>query len=157
VGAPNGKPASTDAQSEQRSEVAGPSLREDAPSDRTRTERAAKADSRNHPSVTPAARSTAPLRWDGTRRCSGLTEGRVRKPTRSSIGERTVAKERVASRDNGRNRARSMAVNVGPNGKRATGVERRHGWLNGKSSEGRNPKGGCGVKQSHEARAGSNR
>jgi hypothetical protein len=75
----------------------------------------------------------------------------------SSFGERTVATEKVADRDNGRYRARSVAVNVGCNGKRATGVERRAGWLSGKGSEDRNPKGGCGVKQSHEARAGSNR
>jgi hypothetical protein len=48
-------------------------------------------------------------------------------------------------------------VGVGRNGKRATDAERCTGWLGGKSSEGRNPKGGCGAKQSHEARAGSNR
>jgi hypothetical protein len=48
-GALNGGPSSTDAQSEQRSEVAGPSLWEDAPSDLTRTERAALAVSRIPP------------------------------------------------------------------------------------------------------------
>jgi hypothetical protein len=48
-------------------------------------------------------------------------------------------------------------VGVGRNGKRAEGIERCTGWLRGKGSGGRNPKGGCGAKQSHEARAGSNR
>jgi hypothetical protein len=43
------------------------------------------------------------------------------------------------------------------NGTRAVGIERCHGWLGGKGSEGRNPKGGCGAKQSHEAWAGLSR
>jgi hypothetical protein len=43
------------------------------------------------------------------------------------------------------------------NGKGATSVERRNGWLRGKSFGGRNPMGGCGVKQSHEAQVGSSR
>jgi hypothetical protein len=43
------------------------------------------------------------------------------------------------------------------NGKRAKSAERRDGWLRGKSFGGRNPMGGCGVKQSHEAQVGSNR
>jgi len=43
------------------------------------------------------------------------------------------------------------------NGKRALDTERYHGWRRGKSSEDQNPRGGCGVKQSHEARVGENR
>jgi hypothetical protein len=43
------------------------------------------------------------------------------------------------------------------NDKRATGVERRCGWLGGKSSEGQNPMGGSGVKQSHTVPVGGNR
>ena len=42
-------------------------------------------------------------------------------------------------------------------GRRATAAERRCGWLRGKSSVGRKPMDGCGVKQSHEVLAGSNR
>lgn len=51
----------------------------------------------------------------------------------------------------------SQEVRWSTNGKRAAIVERRNGWLRGKSFEGRNPMGGCGVKQSHEAQVGSNR
>jgi hypothetical protein len=42
------------------------------------------------------------------------------------------------------------------NGKRGLGVERHYSWLRGEHSEGRNPMGGCGAKQSHEAQVGSN-
>lgn len=44
-----------------------------------------------------------------------------------------------------------------PNNKRVSGIERCFTWLRGKSSGDRNPMGGCGVKQNHEAQAGSNR
>jgi hypothetical protein len=58
----------------------------------------------------------------------------------------------------GDSRVRSRVATSQPNGKRAEGAERRHGWQSGKSSEDHeNPKGGCGAKQSHEARGGSNR
>jgi hypothetical protein len=43
------------------------------------------------------------------------------------------------------------------NGMRVTTVERRNGWLRGKGFEDRNPMGGCGVKQSHEAQVGRSR
>jgi hypothetical protein len=43
------------------------------------------------------------------------------------------------------------------NDKRATDIERYRGWRRGKSSEDQNPRGGCGVKQSHEVRVGVNR
>jgi hypothetical protein len=43
------------------------------------------------------------------------------------------------------------------NSRRATGVERRSGWLGGKSSEGPKPMDGSGVKQSHEVSEGLNR
>jgi hypothetical protein len=48
----------------------------------------------------------------------------------------------------------SLNVRWLANGKRATTVERRSGWLRGKSFGGQNPMGGCGVKQSHEAQVG---
>jgi hypothetical protein len=32
------------------------------------------------------------------------------------------------------------------NNKRVSAAERQYGWLRGKSSGGRNPMGGCGVK-----------
>jgi len=54
----------------------------------------------------------------------------------------------------GRSKALRSTARKGRNGERAEDAERRHGWPNGKSSEDRNPRGGCGAKQSHEARAG---
>jgi len=39
---------------------------------------------------------------------------------------------------------------------RASGAERRNGWLSGKSSEDHNPKGGSGMKYGHKAQAGLN-
>jgi hypothetical protein len=62
---------------------------------------------------------------------------------------------RGASRKQGPRTERvSQDVRWLANGKRATSVERRNGWLRGKSFEGRNPMGGCGAKQSHEAQVG---
>lgn len=43
------------------------------------------------------------------------------------------------------------------NDKRAADTERYQGWRRGESSEGRNPKGGCGMKQGHQVREGANR
>jgi hypothetical protein len=65
--------------------------------------------------------------------------------------------EMFAGRGDGGPRGDSSDTRVGRNGMRATGIERCHGWPRGKGSEGPNPMGGCGAKQSHEARAGSKR
>jgi hypothetical protein len=51
----------------------------------------------------------------------------------------------------------SQDVRRSTNGRGATNVERRNGWLRGKSFGGRNPMGGCGVKQSHKAQVGLSR
>jgi len=46
---------------------------------------------------------------------------------------------------------------VSLNGRRAPGVERRNGWLSGKSSEGPKPMDGSGAKQSHKVSRGLSR
>ena len=46
----------------------------------------------------------------------------------------------------------SSDTGEGINGRRASTVERRHGSLEGKSSEGKNPKGVTGMKQGRTVR-----
>jgi len=74
----------------------------------------------------------------------------------ASVGRSTGARlwSRIVScREAGSPASRLYAIDD----RRASDAERRHGWSRGRSSEGRKPRDGCGVKQSHEAPEGSNR
>jgi hypothetical protein len=87
--------------------------------------------------------------------------GKPRRGKRSREHRLLRSPNRVRSSTDSQSEQRSEVVVrgrfAGRNDMRATGIERCRGWLGGKSSGGRNPVGGCGAKQSHEARAGSNR
>jgi hypothetical protein len=159
VRVPNRSRSSTDAQSEQRSEVVGSSLSAAAPTDlsQTRSRRFGR-------SVFPPRRRSWPL----VQRSSHLGETSVVLMPRFTVGFTRANSAGLVRRVGGRGRATtdrseggaracSSKTRAGQNGMGALGIERCYGWLGGKSSEGQNPMGGCGAKQSHEARAGSNR
>jgi hypothetical protein len=155
----NRERSSTDSQPEQRSEVVGSCLPKAAPTDlsQTRMRRCARS------VLTPLRRSRPlagfSIHFGGPRprMMPGFFVGVARASTAVFL-RRVGGRERAAlGRSNGRARGNSSDARAGQNDRRAAGTERWNGWLRGKSSEGQNPKGGCGAKQSHEARAGSNR
>jgi hypothetical protein len=157
--APNRAPSSTDSRSEQCSEVAGSSLPKGAPTGLSRTGRPELGVPCRSP-VGGLSRSLVPtpLRWSDERAdaethfrgCTGQTAGVVRQtggrkghPKAGAKAELEFARAEPKLAGTTREQRAPRGVTADREGKALKAT--------------RNPKGGCGAKQSHKARAGLNR
>jgi hypothetical protein len=150
---------STDSRSEQGSEVEGTRLSAAAPTglSQTRMRRCGRSVLTPRRRSRPLAGYPAHLGGPSIQLMPGFIVRVARANTAFDVRRVGGRKGATTERGEGRARGDSSKVRAGQDGKRAKGTERCHGWPRGKSSGGRNPMGGCGAKQSHEARAGSNR